>query len=49
MSQAVDAFQKNWFYKSLYAFPPFCMIPKVLSNVLREKVPMIILVTPSWP
>ena len=35
--------------ESLYAFPPFCMIPKVLSKVLKDKVPMMILVTPAWP
>ena len=49
LSQAADAFQQNWFHKSLYAFPPFCMIPKVLSKVLKDKVPMMILVTPAWP
>ena len=40
---------QNWFRKSLYAFPPFCMILKVLSKVLKDKVPMMILVTPAWP
>ena len=49
LSQAADEFQQNWFYNSLYAFPPFCMIPKVLSKVLKDKVPMMILVTPTWP
>ena len=48
MSQAADAFQQNLFRKSLYAFSPFCMIPKVLSKVLKDKVPMIILVPPAW-
>ena len=36
LSQAADAFHQNWFHKSLYAFPPFCMIPKVLREVLKE-------------
>ena len=49
LRQAADAFQQNWFHKSLYAFPPFCMIPKVLSKVRKDKVPMMILVTPAWP
>ena len=48
LRQAADAFQQNWFHESLYAFPPFCMIPKALSKVLKEKVPMMILVTPVW-
>ena len=38
LSQAADAFQQNLFRKSLYAFSPFCMIPKVLSKVLKDKV-----------
>ena len=25
------------------------MIPKVLSKVLKDKIPMMILVTPAWP
>ena len=48
LSQAADAFQQHWFHKSLYALPPFCTIPKVLSKVWKEKVPMMILVTPAW-
>ena len=48
LSQAADAFQQNWFHKSLYAFPPFCMIPKVLRKFRKEKVPMMTLVTPAW-
>ena len=36
-------------HKSLYVFPPFCMILKVLSKVRKEKVPMMIVVTPAWP
>ena len=30
-------------------FPSFFMIPRVWSNVLKEKVSMMILVTPAWP
>ena len=29
-------------------FSPFCMIPKVLSKILKDKVLIMILVTPSW-
>ena len=32
MSQAADAFQQNWFHKSLYPFPPFCTIPKIFEQ-----------------
>ena len=38
MSQAADAFQQNWFHKILYAFPPFCITPKVLSEALKDRV-----------
>ena len=36
-SHASDAFQQNWSRKLLYAFPPFCKIPKVLHKILWEK------------
>ena len=49
LSQETDAFQQNWFHKSLYAFPPFCMIPKVFSKFFKEKLPMTILATPASP
>ena len=49
LSQAADVCHRNWFHKSLYAFPPFCLIPMVLSKVLKDKVLMMILVTPGWP
>ena len=32
-----------------YGFPPFCMIPKVLSKALKDKVPKMILITPTGP
>ena len=38
LNQAANALQQNWFHESLYAFSPFCMIPMVLSNILKEKV-----------
>ena len=34
--------------KNLFAFPSFCMIPKVLNKTLREKVQKAILITPAW-
>ena len=34
--------------KSLYAFPPFAFIHKVLKNLEEEKVPSLIIVTPTW-
>ena len=49
LSQAADAFQQNWFHKSLYTFLPFCMILKALSKILKDQVRMIFFVTPAWP
>ena len=46
-SHATDAFQQNWLHKLLYAFPQFCMIPKVFNKTLKEKVPKLILITPA--
>ena len=48
-SQEADAFQQNWFHKTVYAFLPFCMISKVLSKIGKDKVPMTNLVTTAWP
>ena len=47
--QAVDAFQQNWNPFFPYAFPPFCLISKVLRQLSKQKVERMILVTPLWP
>jgi len=46
-SCGVDAFTVSWGAK-FYAFPPFCLIPKVIDKVIRENARGI-LVVPSWP
>ena len=33
LSQAADVSQENWFHKSLYAFPPICLIPMVMPDL----------------
>ena len=47
-SLGTDALQQKWYHKSLYAFPPFALIHKVLKKVKEEKVPSLIIVTPTW-
>lgn len=42
-----DAFQIDWQFQEAYAFPPFCLIPRVLKKVLVEKA-TILLITPAW-
>ena len=47
--QAVDAFQQRWDQYFPYAFPPFCLISKILRQLSRQSVPKMIIVTPLWP
>ena len=42
-----DALQQKWYHKSLYAFPPFALIHKVLKKVEEEKLLSLITVTPT--
>ncbi|XP_053309715.1 uncharacterized protein LOC128471763 [Spea bombifrons] len=44
---AVDAFLQDWSRDLHYAFPPFCMIPRVASMVRTQKA-TIVLITPLW-
>ena len=46
-SVATDAFQQDWKYQFLYAFPPVSMIGRVLRKVQKDQTNMII-VTPAW-
>ena len=41
-------FSRNWTRKFLYNFLPFCMIPKVLKNKLKEKLSKLTLITSAW-
>ena len=45
---SVDAFSMNWAKSNWYAFPPFCLIPRVLRKISREKTTGV-LVVPYWP
>lgn len=44
---AVDAFTISWKNRFFYAFPPFCLITKVIQKIIREKAEGI-LVVPYW-
>lgn len=46
-ARAVDAFQITGEKDLLCVFPPFCLISKCLSEVLRDKAELI-LITPTW-
>lgn len=46
--QAVDAFTLDWsLWKSIYVFPPFCLINRVLKKWIKDKANGIIVV-PVW-
>ena len=47
-SLGTDTLQQNWYHKSLCAFPPYTLIHKVLKKVEEEKVPSLIMATPTW-
>ena len=49
MAVAVDAFLYNWDHQTLYAFPPFAVIRKVLNKLLASQETTLILVAPFWP
>ena len=42
-----DAFLTTWEGKDAYAFLPFCLIPRCLAKVQKEKAQMVI-ITPAW-
>ena len=46
-SRSQDAFQSKWKYKLSYAFPPFCLIGRVLEKAQRDQS-CLILITPRW-
>ena len=46
---AVDALSLNWDGLSAYAFPPFNLIPVVLSKVLSAVRCSVLLIAPLWP
>lgn len=45
---AIDAFTLCWSTFSFYAFPPFCLVLKVLQKIAHDKAEGIVVV-PKWP
>lgn len=45
---AVDAFTLNWRNHYFYAFPPFCMLLKVLEKIVTDQATGIV-IAPYWP
>ena len=47
-AHAVDAFSVTWNLMFAYAFPPICLIPKVLEH-MKQGPCQVILIAPQWP
>ena len=47
-AEAIDAFSLNWENLNFYAFPPFSVIPDVLSKIQKEGAEGIAIL-PDWP
>ena len=45
---AVNAFTLSWSNKRFYAFPPFCVIARMLHKINKDKATGIVVV-PDWP
>ena len=45
---AIDAFTIEWNFSLAYAFPPFCLLGKILQKIIRDKA-NVILIAPKWP
>lgn len=43
-SVAVDAFTLNWRNFNFYAFPPLCLILKVIEKIIQDKAEGIVIV-----
>ena len=47
-SQGTDAVNQDWSQDYLYAFPPFCLISRILQKARQERKPNMLLITPTW-
>ena len=48
LAYAVDAFTITWHRMFAYAFPPICLVPKVLQHMKQGQC-QLILIAPQWP
>ena len=47
-AMAVDAFSLHWANMKCYAFPPFSLLPRVLSKIRNDEA-LVLLIAPVWP
>jgi hypothetical protein len=48
LAHTIDAFNLNWHNMLGYAFPPFCLLGRVLQKIVQDGA-MVIVVAPYWP
>jgi hypothetical protein len=48
LAHVIDAFTISWTNMVGYAFPPFCLLGRVLQKIVQDKA-MCIVVAPEWP
>ena len=47
-AEAIDAFLQNWVQVKGFANPPWCLIPRCLSQIKQQQAE-VLLITPLWP
>ena len=48
-AQAVDALSQDWQGRSVYMFPPFPLLNKVIQKLRSTKAAEVVLIAPWWP
>jgi hypothetical protein len=48
LAHIIDAFTVPWSGFLGYAFPPFCLLGRVLQKIVQDKA-LVIVVAPDWP
>ena len=48
LASVIDAFTIPWNMQLGYAFPPFCLLGRILQKIIRDEA-NIILIVPDWP
>ena len=47
-AEIIDAFTTSWENELVYAFPPFCLVGRVLQKIIQDNCKGVIVV-PNWP
>ena len=48
LAHTIDAFTLNWQGFLCYAFPPFCLLGRVMQKIIQDQAEVIV-VAPYWP